>query len=199
VLGHVKPEARRNHVQKLVQFILAVQVALGLHHELSHITLQVFRQLHVLHGSVSHINLLLETLSTSIERLGDHCDGSEDVCVNQSSTDQQRTGQDVLKKVLGVNVVASQHQDGVVERNDVLHVGGFFFVEVLWVVEVVFVVGQLSRLPTFIDVGDVEEQTGCAVDVQDQVETQLEQLKTQFNFVSRVHVVDDARQPEHSE
>ena len=111
VLRHLLPQAGTDHVQELVQLLLVVEVVLRRHHELSHVILECFRKLHVLHRRIGHVNLLLEPLRLPVEHLGDHGNGSEDVSVDQSSADQQDAGHDELKEGPWVDVIAGERQD----------------------------------------------------------------------------------------
>jgi hypothetical protein len=55
---------------------------LGEHHEFSYASLEGFRQLHVLHACIGHIDLLLKALSLAIDRLEDASDGAKDVRIH---------------------------------------------------------------------------------------------------------------------
>ena len=64
---------------------------------------------------------------------------------------------------------------------------------------VLSVVIQLAWLPGLIVAGDQEQETGCAMDVQDQEEAELEQFQRQLYLISGVHVVDYSGQPQNPE
>jgi len=86
VLRDLVTKRGRDHLHERIQFFLRVQVPVGAHHELADVLLDHRRQLHVAHGGVGHVELLLELLRAPVEG-GDHeGDGSEDVGDDESAS-----------------------------------------------------------------------------------------------------------------
>ena len=89
VLCYLNSKTRWNHLKKLVQFLLVVQIVLRRHHEFSHSCLQCLRKLHVFHWCVWCVYLFLDSLGLNVEWLDDDCNCTKDVRVGESADDEK--------------------------------------------------------------------------------------------------------------
>ena len=152
MLGDLESETGTDDVEKLVQLLLAVKIILRHHHEFSDAGLQDLWQLHVLHGGVRHVDLLLEYLRLPVEGGHNNSYCSENIGVYKGSTDHKDTADQVLVEIGGHDVSSSKRQQRIVEGYHVLH--HEMVIEDAHLRSIVLI---LRRLPGFVDLCKVKK------------------------------------------
>ena len=141
-------------------------------------------QLNVAHHSVCCVDLRLKGLSFHVQIPDDESHITENVGVNQSSQNDPKSTNSDLIHAYWRNIISSHLDNSVVDRNPVLIVA-------ILSVEIRFWVHAVQRgLPSLVILNDYEQKTASTVQVHNDEEDQLEQLKHVFQLLSDVQSRD---------
>ena len=90
---------------------MAVQIVLGLEHEIKDILLDWLREFDIDHGSVSEVDLVLEHLLLSIHALDHKGDCTEDISDLEGAYDRHHVCEEHHQLPLWINITTTEHHD----------------------------------------------------------------------------------------
>ena len=100
--------------------MLILKIVLGPHHVIDDLLLYIFRQLHIFHTGIRHIQLFLQNLGLSVNRLINTSNRTKYIRIEKSPSYKKHYIYQYQLQALGSNIISSQHQDCIVKGKDVL-------------------------------------------------------------------------------
>ena len=190
--GHFLVQRGTDDLEETVELFLLVLGTLRRDQVQAHLILRILRQVHVFHGRVRHVDLLLKSGLFLADLANEHGHLSENDSVVQNQRYQDDENERDLIGCPWAHFISTESEDGHVENDHVLVPLGDLFEIVEAVITLALHVDEVERWdPLLLNLHDQVPEAANDVHDEEQGQNQLEDLHHSFLVLLQLQLLDN--------